>query len=91
MKIYVIVMDGVLIFEGTHQVMGAEKIIQGEGLSMRLIPVPRALTSDCGLAIRIDDMDRFDIFRVLNKSGYCPKEYYIRDGRNYIRQDMPSG
>ena len=43
----------VLIFRGTHQVLSAEKALKGGGLSVRLIPVPRRLTSDCGLAVRL--------------------------------------
>ncbi|MGZ9149054.1 MAG: DUF3343 domain-containing protein [Candidatus Deferrimicrobiaceae bacterium] len=43
----------ILIFRGTHQVLSAEKRLKGGGVPLRLIPVPRPLTSDCGLAIRI--------------------------------------
>lgn len=45
--------DVVLIFRGTHQVLSAEKALKASRVPMRLIPVPRRLTSDCGLAIRI--------------------------------------
>jgi hypothetical protein len=50
----------ILIFRGTHQVLSAEKRLKGGGVPLRLIPVPRRLTSDCGLAIRIplDHRDR---------------------------------
>jgi hypothetical protein len=50
----------ILIFRGTHQVLSAEKRLKGGGVPMRLIPVPRSLTSDCGLAIRVplDQRDR---------------------------------
>ena len=43
----------VLIFRGTHQVLAAEKALKGGGVPVRLIPVPRRLTSDCGLAVRL--------------------------------------
>ena len=50
----------ILIFRGTHQVLSAEKRLKRGGVPLRLIPVPRRLTSDCGLAIRIplDQRDR---------------------------------
>jgi hypothetical protein len=50
----------VLIFRGIHQVLSAEKRLKRGGVPFRLIPVPRRLTSDCGLAIRIplDQRDR---------------------------------
>ena len=48
----------ILIFRGTHQVLSAEKRLKKGGVTMRLIPVPRRLTSDCGLAIRIPVAER---------------------------------
>jgi hypothetical protein len=45
----------VLIFRGTHQVLSAEKALKGGGVAVRLIPVPRRLTSDCGLAVRLPE------------------------------------
>lgn len=45
----------VLIFRGTHQVLSAEKALKRAGVPIRLIPVPRRLTSDCGLAVRIPE------------------------------------
>lgn len=40
-----------LIFHSVHRVMRAEKILKGAGLNVRLVPVPRQLSSDCGLAL----------------------------------------
>lgn len=45
----------VLIFRGTHQVLSAEKALKVGGVAIRLIPVPRRLTSDCGLAVRLEE------------------------------------
>jgi hypothetical protein len=81
-------MEGILIFEGTHHVMAAEKVIKGANIFMKLIPVPRSLTSDCGLAIRIDDDDREQILSALNKTGNYPKEYYVKDGNRYLKKDI---
>ena len=44
--------DFVAIFHSIHRVMKAEKVLKQEGAPILLIPVPRQLTSDCGLAIR---------------------------------------
>lgn len=44
-----------MIFRGTHQVLSAEKALKHAGIPIRLIPVPRRLTSDCGLAVRIPE------------------------------------
>lgn len=41
----------VLIFRGTHQVLSAEKAVKGAGVAAKVVPVPRFLSSDCGLAL----------------------------------------
>jgi hypothetical protein len=67
----------ILIFRGTHQVMSAEKNLKRKGVPMRLIPVPRRLSSDCGLAIRIVLPDKGRAKEVLSKSGILPRSVYI--------------
>ena len=62
----------ILIFRGTHQVLSAEKRLKEGGVPLRLIPVPRRLTSDCGLAIRIP-LDRRDRAReILSGTRLAP-------------------
>jgi len=67
----------VLIFRGTHQVMSAERHLKKAGVPMRLIPVPRRLSSDCGLAIRIGPADRGRARNVLSRSGILPKSVHV--------------
>lgn len=67
----------VLIFRGTHQVMSAEKRLKKGGVPMRLIPVPRRLTSDCGLAIRIPVRDRDKAREVLSASRLLPVSAHV--------------
>ena len=44
--------DCLAIFHSVHRVMKAEKILNGQKLDILLIPVPRQLSADCGMAIR---------------------------------------
>ena len=67
----------ILIFRGTHQVMSAEKRLKGGGVAVRLIPVPRRLTSDCGLAIRIPLSERERAREVLSASRILPFSVHI--------------
>ncbi len=67
----------VLIFRGTHQVLSAEKRLKAGGVPNRLIPVPRTLTSDCGLAIRIP-LDRRDRAReILSEARMRPVSAHL--------------
>lgn len=68
--------DVVLIFRGTHQVMSAEKHLKKGGVAMRLIPVPRRLTSDCGLAIRIPADLQGRAREVLSEGNLLPRSAY---------------
>jgi len=52
---------GVATFHSTHAVMRAEKILKEAGLEeVRLIPVPRQVSSDCGVTVRflLSDLER---------------------------------
>ncbi len=41
----------VILFPTSAHVMRAEKLLKDAGLSCRLIPVPRQLSSDCGICL----------------------------------------
>jgi len=51
---------GVVLFLSVNGAMKAEKILKKAGIPYKLIPVPRHLSSDCGLALRYerDDEER---------------------------------
>ncbi len=46
--------QGVVLFHTTTSALRAEKILQKAGLSVKLIPTPRELSSDCGMALRFE-------------------------------------
>jgi hypothetical protein len=76
--------DLILIFRGTHQVLSAEKRLKGGRVSVRLIPVPRRLTSDCGLAIRIPLGQRDRAREILSRARLLPVSAHLpRDGGEY--------
>lgn len=78
----------VLVFRGTHQVMSAEKHLKKGGVAFRLIPVPRRLTSDCGLAIRIPAAEHDRARQVLSAVDLFPVSAHIllKDG---LYEDVP--
>jgi len=43
---------GVAVFHSTSHALRAEKAAREASLAIKLIPVPRQLSSDCGLALR---------------------------------------
>jgi len=43
----------VILVPSTSHALRAEKILRAAGIDCKLIPVPRHLSSDCGVCIRI--------------------------------------
>ena len=77
--------DFVAIFNSVHRVMKAEKLLKKEKLGMLLIPAPRALSSDCGLAIRYGAADRRQIEAVLAAASLLPEEIFCKTGDRYVK------
>ena len=77
--------DGILIFHSIHRVMKAEKALKLAGLDVRLVPVPRQLSSDCGLAIAFRLDQRGALEAELAAAG-CPwEEFHASDGKGRYR------
>ena len=79
--------DYVAIFNSVHRVMKAEKLLKEQKLQILLIPAPRALSSDCGLAIRYAAGERDKTEGALRDAGLAPEEIYIKSGDRYARVD----
>ena len=47
-----------LLFQSTHDVILAEKAIRQQGIPRRVIPVPRSVSSQCGMALEIEPGDK---------------------------------
>ena len=47
-------MSTVILFHTSNHAFRAEKLLGAQGLACRLVPVPRHLSSDCGVCLRLD-------------------------------------
>lgn len=45
----------VVLFPSVSHVMKAEKILIAEHIACKIIPVPKSLSSDCGVCIRLEE------------------------------------
>ncbi len=80
--------DYVAIFQSIHRVMKAEKVLKRAKLGILLIPAPRQLTSDCGLAIRYSDAVRPEVLRVLEAENLKPSEIYKKTADGFEKVDQ---
>lgn len=75
--------DYVAIFNSVHRVMEAERLLKDRKLKMLLIPAPRELAADCGLAIRYAEDVRNEVEALLAEAGLLPQDLYRRSGETY--------
>jgi hypothetical protein len=47
----------VVLFYSMSGALRAEKLLKGDAVNIKLIPVPRQLSSDCGVCIRFERYD----------------------------------
>lgn len=61
----------IIIFNSLHRVMLAELRLQ-DHFNLTLMPVPRALSADCGMVLRIDVLDYDRVQQQLTAEGLGP-------------------
>jgi hypothetical protein len=45
---------GIVLFDTTQAAIKAEKVLKKAGIRTKLIPVPRHISSNCGVSLRFD-------------------------------------
>jgi hypothetical protein len=80
--------DLVAVFHSVHRVMKAEQLLKQVRADILLIPAPRQLTSDCGLAIRFPPEEAARVVELLRREGLLPAELYRREGKGYRRLEQ---
>ncbi len=58
----------ILVYSPSHA-LRAEKLLQGAAIPCKLIPVPRHLSSDCGVCVRIRQSDQAAALDTLARAG----------------------
>jgi hypothetical protein len=64
--------DYLAVFNSAHRVMKAESLLKSRGFSILLIPAPRQLMTDCGLALRFSHELRDAVLHVLKQEQLQP-------------------
>jgi hypothetical protein len=72
-------MDGLISFFASHHAIRAESVLQRGGFPSQLIPGPKELSPNCGVALRFEYAQRQDVSALL-----AAKKVRI-DGIHYYR------
>ena len=66
----------VVLFHSTAHAIRAEKVLGQAGFKLKMIPTPRHLSSDCGMALRFERTDEARVATVLTDSRVPVKEIH---------------
>lgn len=73
-----------LVFNSVHRVMVAEQKLMDK-FDILLIPVPAAISADCGMVLRICAADKEKIVGLLCTAGLQPFSIYVPDQGSYAQ------
>lgn len=59
----------VILVYSTSHAMRIERLLNGEKIECKLIPVPRKLSSDCGVCVRFEAKEKEIVIQKLNQIG----------------------
>jgi hypothetical protein len=62
-------LEGVVTFFGSHHALRAESVLRKAGQPVRLVPGPREISPNCGVALRILYEKKEEIAGLLGKSS----------------------
>jgi len=59
----------IVIFPSTHHALKAERVAGEKGIDVKMIPVPREISSDCNMGMRVSCEDEEAARTVLEESN----------------------
>jgi hypothetical protein len=74
----------VLVFASTTEVLNAEDRLEAGNFNFSLIPVPKEVNPNCGLALSFSEYLAPDIARTLAAAGLGPLAVYRRQCGEYL-------
>jgi len=58
----------IITFFTVHQALRAEKVLIAEGFKISMIPVPREISSDCGVALKFECEEETRVAKILESN-----------------------
>jgi len=66
----------VALFDSTSQVMRGERVLGQAGVQVKMIPTPRQISSDCGMALRFDREESDRVVTILSENSVPVRGVY---------------
>lgn len=65
------ILDGLVTFYSSHHALRAEKILKQHGLSVLLVPGPREISPNCGVALQFEYRLQELVKTILDSNHVC--------------------
>ena len=59
----------IIVFPSTHSALRAERVAKREELEVGIIPVPRKISADCNMGMKVSMADKEATMKVLRENG----------------------
>ena len=59
----------VVVFKSTYLTFKAERALKAAGIPCKIVTKPRGISSDCGLAVRVDAADEARVLALMRESN----------------------
>lgn len=82
-------MEVVLTFLNTNHVIKAEQALLDAGKNVKVMPLPSAIRSGCGLCLRLQPEDAEEARELLRLAGDPPDAMYLRDTSDGVSRYQP--
>jgi len=76
----------VAIFFSIHYVLKAEQLLKGASIPLDVVPVPREISGDCGMAITFDSDRLAAVQGILDAAGIAIARIFCKDGEGMYRE-----
>jgi hypothetical protein len=73
----------ILIFASNTAILEAEDLLDERDMPFILVPVPKEVNPNCGLAISFLEPDKDLIMSALEEGGLCPSSAWRRKGDDF--------
>jgi len=79
----------IILFDSIHHVLAAERVFKDRGVWCDLVPTPRDLSSDCGMAIEFRSGDVAAVRSLLADPAMKPRSFYRPSPSGYQEVTIP--
>ncbi|MDR2456234.1 MAG: DUF3343 domain-containing protein [Deltaproteobacteria bacterium] len=73
----------ILVFSSNTAILNAEELLESKDLPFILVPVPKEVNPNCGLAISFQEPDHDLIMPALEAAGLMPAAAWRRQGHSF--------